>query len=295
MKNIYGFSIFFTLVGLWITTKLPVDLEPMLGFIFILSFGMIHGSNDIMIINQFYDSSKTQFLKNLFIYLSIVSFAVIVFYFFPVLALGLFVLFSAYHFGEQHLQYTLLSHNVILKKIFFFSYGLLILFMIFNFQKENVFEIIYQITSYKLKNIFALEVIIILLIILIILTSHATYNKSIKYSYALRELFSLLVLGIVFKVSTLIWSFTIYFIFWHSIPSLMDQITFIYGDLNKNSVLKYIKAALPYWLISLFGITLLFLIFKNEKHFHSLFFAFIAAVTFPHAVVMLKMFTKKRT
>jgi hypothetical protein len=58
--------------------------------------------------------------------------------------------------------------------------------------------------------------------------------------------------------------------------------------------LKYIKAALPYWLVSLVGIAVLFLIFKDEKHFHSLFFAFIAAVTFPHAIVMLTMFSKKR-
>jgi hypothetical protein len=47
-------------------------------------------------------------------------------------------------------------------------------------------------------------------------------------------------------------------------------------------------------LVSLVGIAVLFLIFKDEKHFHSLFFAFIAAVTFPHAIVMLTMFSKKR-
>lgn len=109
----------------------------------------------------------------------------------------------------------------------------------------------------------------------------------------LRELGLLLILGIVFKASSLIWGFTIYFILWHSIPSLLDQITFIFGDLEKKSIFKYAIAALPYWLISLIGISVLFLIFKNEKHFYSLFFAFIAAVTFPHAIVMLKMFTKK--
>jgi hypothetical protein len=57
--------------------------------------------------------------------------------------------------------------------------------------------------------------------------------------------------------------------------------------------MEYTKAALPYWLVSLFGMGLLYFAFKDEKHFQSLFFAFIAAVTFPHAIVMLKMFSKK--
>ena len=45
--------------------------------------------------------------------------------------------------------------------------------------------------------------------------------------------------------------------------------------------------------VSIIGIIILFYIFKDEKHFYSLFFAFIAAVTFPHAIVMMSMFTKK--
>jgi hypothetical protein len=38
----------------------------------------------------------------------------------------------------------------------------------------------------------------------------------------------------------------------------------------------------------------LYTVFSGEKHFYSLFFAFIAAVTFPHAFVMVKMFSKKK-
>ena len=57
--------------------------------------------------------------------------------------------------------------------------------------------------------------------------------------------------------------------------------------------IKYIKNAFPYWLVSIIGIIILFYVFRNEKHFYSLFFAFIAAVTFPHAIVMMSMFAKK--
>jgi Brp/Blh family beta-carotene 15,15'-monooxygenase len=166
--------------------------------------------------------------------------------------------------------------------------------MVFSFNIEAVIEIVYEITALKLKNIYALQVTLILLMILFLITVYAINKKQIPIKSVLKEVFSLLVFAIIFNSSSLIWGFTIYFIFWHSIPSLLDQIKFIYGDLKKKSVLKYIKAALPYWLVSLVGIAVIFLIFKDEKHFHSLFFAFIAAVTFPHAIVMLTMFSKKR-
>jgi Brp/Blh family beta-carotene 15,15'-monooxygenase len=224
-----------------------------------------------------------------------VTAAILIFYLIPVLALVLFILFSAYHFGEQHWEEVLSNLSLPLQKFFFFCYGLLILYLVFLFNVEAVINIIYEITSLELDNIYASELTQILFVILFLITGHAVYKKQIAIKSVLRELFSLLVFAIIFNSSSLIWGFTIYFIFWHSIPSLLDQITFIYGDLKKKSILKYFKAALPYWLVSLVGIAVLFLIFKDEKHFHSLFFAFIAAVTFPHAIVMLRMFSKKRT
>ena len=294
MKIIYSFSIVSSFMGLWITSLLPEAFELFLGFILIFTFGMVHGSNDIMIVDKLSKKTNSTFFKILSTYLIVVTAAILIFYFIPVLALVLFILFSAYHFGEQHWEEVLSNLNLPLQKIFFFCYGLLILYMVFLFNVEAVIEIIYEITSLELNDIYASEVTQILFVILFLITGKAVYKKQIAIKSVLRELFSLLVFAIIFNSSSLIWGFTIYFIFWHSIPSLLDQITFIYGDLKKKSILKYVKAALPYWLISLVGIAVLFLIFKDEKHFHSLFFAFIAAVTFPHAIVMLKMFSKKR-
>ena len=294
MKIIYSFSIVSSFMGLWITSLLPEAFELFLGFILIFTFGMVHGSNDIMIVDKLSKKTNSTFFKILSTYLLVVTAAILIFYFIPVLALVLFILFSAYHFGEQHWEEVLSNLSLPLQKFFFFCYGLLILYLIFLFKVEEVIKIIYEITSLELNDIYASEVTQILFVILFLIIGKAVYKKQIAIKSVLRELFSLLVFAIIFNSSSLIWGFTIYFIFWHSIPSLLDQITFIYGDLKKKSILKYVKAALPYWLVSLVGIAVLFLIFKDEKHFHSLFFAFIAAVTFPHAIVMLKMFSKKR-
>jgi Brp/Blh family beta-carotene 15,15'-monooxygenase len=295
MNNIFKFSIVTSFLGLWITTHVPENFELALGFILIFTFGMIHGSNDLLIMNKIFEKSKyySKF-SILTAYLLIVLLAVLVFYLLPALALSLFILFSAYHFGEQHWEQIFIKCNNSLKSVFYFCYGMLILYLLFTFNDTGVKSIVFEITGFKITNLFKLPILITLGCFIGIVLALELYSKRLTIEIVLTELFSLLVLAIIFNSSSLIWGFTIYFILWHSIPSLAEQIKFVYGDFKLESTLKYCKSASPYWIISLIGMIVLYTIFSDEKHFYSLFFAFIAAVTFPHAFVMVKMFSKKK-
>jgi hypothetical protein len=51
----------------------------------------------------------------------------------------------------------------------------------------------------------------------------------------------------------------------------------------------YFKAAFLYWFVSLTGIALLYFLFRKEALFMALFFSFLAAITFPHVLVIMKM------
>jgi Brp/Blh family beta-carotene 15,15'-monooxygenase len=283
----------FSFLGLWITTLFPEDFELFLGFFLIFTFGMIHGSNDMLIVNKLTNLKKTSFIKTLAIYLIVVSTAVLIFYWLPGVALILFVCFSAYHFGEQHWEESLESITNTSKRLYFFAYGLFVLFMVFYFNEASVKMIVNEISGMTLNQLYTEHVLITLGVFMLSFLAVMLRQKEIKLNTVIAELFTLLVLVIIFKSSSLIWGFTIYFIIWHSIPSLLEQIRFAYGSLERKNIINYTKAALPYWLVSLVGMTLLYFVFKDEKHFYSLFFAFIAAVTFPHSIVMLKMFTKK--
>ena len=293
MKKNYRFSIVFSFLGLWITTLFPEDFELFLGFFLIFTFGMIHGSNDMLIVNKLTNLKKTSFIKTLATYLLVVSIAVLIFYWLPSIALILFVCFSAYHFGEQHWEESLESITNTSKRLYFFAYGLFVLFMVFYFNEASVKMIVNEISGMTLNQLYTEHVLITLGVFMLSFLAVMLRQKEIKLNTVITELFTLLVLVIIFKSSSLIWGFTIYFIIWHSIPSLLEQIRFAYGSLDRKNIINYIKAALPYWLVSLVGMTLLYFVFKDEKHFYSMFFAFIAAVTFPHSIVMLKMFTKK--
>ena len=295
MKNIFNFSIVTSFLGLWISTHLPENFELILGFILIFTFGMIHGSNDLLIVNKVLKNvNPYSKLTLLTAYLFIVSIAILIFYWMPSLAMILFMFFSAYHFGEQHWDHLFSKSNTSIKFIFYFSYGMLILFLLFVFNDAAVKSIVFEITGYEVTHLYSPYVLIVLGSSVGIVLSVEFLKKRLALELILKELFTLAVLAIIFSSSSLIWGFAIYFILWHSIPSLIEQITFIYGDTKTSSALRYCKSALPYWIISLVGMVILYAIFSVEKQFYSLFFAFIAAVTFPHAFVMLKMFSKKK-
>jgi len=295
MKKNYNLSIFLSFIGLWITSLFSNEFEIVLGFFLIFSFGILHGSNDILLINSFSDNkTKNVFIKILSSYLIIISSAVFLFYLLPGIALFLFILFSAFHFGEQHWEFKNISISKNLRNSFYFLYGLFILQILFMLNKDGVVTITEAITSHILPINLINYSFTINFIALLFLVFHL-YKKSETFKHILAlEVLYLIIFAVIFKVSTLIWGFTIYFILWHSIPSLHDQITFIFGDFNKINLFKYVKNAFPYWVVSLLGIAVVFYIFKDEQIFNAIFFSFIAAITFPHALVMNKMFTKNK-
>ena len=295
MKNLYNIVILLSFAGLWLTSYLSGSIEIILGFVLIFSFGIIHGSNDLLLINSMSNSKNKYSITSVFlIYILTVLATVITFYFFPSWALALFIVFSAFHFGEQHWEHHNLKFKKSLVSLYYLIYGMLILHSLFLLNLYDVIEVVKAITGYSVeKRVF--EYCFYVTIICFVLLSLFFSIKSAYFRVKLlTELFYLIIFVIIFKVSTLIWGFTIYFIFWHSIPSLFEQIKFIYGDFNKNTVLKYSAKAFPFWLFSVIGIGIMYFIFKDLTMFYAIFFSFIAAVTFPHSIVINLMFLTKK-
>ncbi|MDB9976624.1 Brp/Blh family beta-carotene 15,15'-dioxygenase [Flavobacteriaceae bacterium] len=250
----------------------------------ILTFGIIHGANDLLLIKEV--SKNYNFKLQFLYYIIMVGGFFLFFYKIPVLALITFVLLSSYHFGEH--QWTLFektkNHST---KPFYFFYGLTIFSLIFYFNLNQVTEIIFDITKAQLTEDFFFN--------LLISSSSITFlislfiYKHLKNQF-ITQIILLILLIITFKSSGLIWSFGIYFIFWHSIPSIKEQTIFIYGKAEKKSILNYFKKALLYWLLSIIVLLITYYFFRDsQSKLLSIFFSFLAAITFPHTFVVSKI------
>ncbi len=289
-----NYAIISSFFGLWINSYLSETGEVWIGFILIFTFGILHGANDLALINNVNGKDKSlHFYKVLLYYIIIVLCGAILFYIIPWLALSLFILVSGYHFGEQQWNEKLKLAINWVKFVFQMLYGLIILFLIFTFHDKEVQKIILAITSIEV-SVYSFSLVLKILFILFTLLSTFIYFKiELFKNYIFKELFFLVVFAILFKVTSLIWGFTLYFIFWHSIPSIMDQMKFLFGEVSLKNFKLYFRTAFVYWILSLTGIGLLYIYFKDQKIFNALFFSFLASITFPHVVVILKMFRKK--
>ena len=155
----FNFEIVASFFCLWLDSLLSNDAQIIVGFILILTFGILHGANDLLLIKKIdYNKEQISFQKTLLYYIIVVGLGSLLFWIIPWFALLLFIIVSSYHFGEQ--QWENLEKSSLFK-LFEFMYGLFILMLLFNFNIKEVQEVIQNITSIVVpKNYFTNGLII---------------------------------------------------------------------------------------------------------------------------------------
>jgi Brp/Blh family beta-carotene 15,15'-monooxygenase len=289
-KNIYNyqnFMIFFTFFLFWISIQFGEVVEDFLAYIMVISIGILHGANDLLILSTKEKIDKT-FKKNLLIYVSIIILCVLIYLFSPFVAILLFVLLSSYHFGEEHLSEQI-NVNFLFNAVYFLAYGLFIFSLLFYQSIFDVDTIMIELTGLTFTK-FQIEITLLVSTVFLFTGSlYLIFAKKNKFEVFVKEFFYLLLLFLVFKTSSLILGFAIYFIFWHSIPSIIHQIEFISGNLTKKNIFYYVKKAMIYWVISIAGLFALYQLVPQIKLFATVVFVILFAVTVPHTWVMHKM------
>lgn len=281
----FGISLFSIIFSLFT----PIWVQNLVAIVGILSFGILHGANDLKIIaKKTRQKEGATGFKFFVIYIGVVILGIVLFFFIPKIALLCFVLVSCYHFGEQH--WSGRSLDRLNPFVFYFSYGAIVFFSLFTFQYEQSAEIILQITGLTLAfQFFWIGLVVSFLAFLLCLI----LSKK-NLTHYLLELGLLVVLAFLFSNASLLFGFGLYFVLWHSIPSLNSQLKYIYKASTRNSLLQYLKAAALYWILALAGMLLFYYFVRvPEDQYLSIFFSLLAAITFPHAVVMSLMFHSK--
>ena len=290
MLKIFNSRISIICISLIVSYFVSDLYENILGFILILSIGVVHGANDLLIINK-YSKKETKRSEALyfFYYLTIVLLGFVFFYVFPSIALLTFVIVSIYHFGEQHWEVNLSkSDSVNLNKVFLFIFhGIIFFIIIFMNNLKIVNEVLSSFNINPLENYYLLLALIVFSVLYFLFL---LYLKNLrKYLFSEGIFFSLLFLLTI--NTTLIFGFAIYFIFFHSLLSIKDQIKFIYDDDNPKNIKKYIITSMPYFILALTFLLIFYLVVDFEKiNLLPIIFTFLAAITFPHVLVIEKMY-----
>lgn len=287
MKN---WILVLTFFCLWISTRFDAAAQQYLAYGIILTVGVLHGANDIMIIKYLSENKGVKYNSwpALTYYIGVIVVVFLLFYFYPPMALLSFISISAYHFGEQHFANQLtVKHR--LRHLLYATYGNVVLFTIFILNSNKVISIIFEITevsiSYQLLKWILIMSLSLFLLVLFLLKWKGRLKTNI-----VKELFFIAALFMVFRTADLLWGFAIYFVFWHSVPSLSDQIKLLNGDTNVSGILRYLKSSWVYWAVSILGLLLLCWVFhQNIDFLISVLIYFLAAITFPHVIIMSQL------
>jgi Brp/Blh family beta-carotene 15,15'-monooxygenase len=278
----YQISILVTFLFILVVPLLSDVFTDFLWGFAVLTLGILHGANDLEIISKSFKGKLNHlYFKSILVYILVVLLGAVFFFTLPGLALIIFVMFSSYHFGEEHWEDRLPIS--VANFVFYILYGAFLFFLMFSLQYEPVVEVIQKISGRLLPFEFFLYTAIGLGITLL---TTMLFHSSLR-PHLIKECLILVLLSGIFYVGSLLFAFAFYFVVWHSFPSLLNQLKFLYGDMNFKSFLRYFKHSIIYWLASLISLYLVYRYMDFEAdYFMPLFFSFLAAITFPHTIVM---------
>lgn len=290
MTKIIIFRIAVFIVFIIVSYLLSVNYQDILGFTLVLSVGLIHGANDLLIIkkNSKFTSNYSQF-KPFFTYIGVVFLGFTFFYFFPSLALATFIIVSIYHFGEQHLEAIPITRSLKnnYRVISIVSHGIILFTIIFM---NNINTVNNVFLSFKINFLSYNTLNIILITASIVYISTLFVNKHLT-SFIFSEILFFVLFYFLSLSSTLILCFSVYFIFFHSILSIKDQVKYIYGSNDSNSLKRYLLNSMPYFILAIIFLILFYNYTEiDNSDLLPIVFTFLAAITFPHVIVIEKMY-----
>ena len=282
----FRLTVFLSLFSLFLSNNLSGEYFYFACYALILTFGIIHGANDILILLKGKKTNNYTILNQTFKYFSIVLIICLIFFNLPTISMLFFVLFSAYHFGEQ--QWTIFENNNSSSlTLFYFTFGSLIFLILFTLNSKEVSDVIFDITAFYVpEHVYKISLISFIFInSIFLLINYKTLRQQLFH-----QLILFFVMLLVFAVLDLLPAFAVYFVFFHSIPSIMEQADYLFEDSSVKSFKKFIIKGLGYWIVAVLFLIILYVIIKDKIDFSlGIFFSFLAAITFPHVLVIYKM------
>lgn len=290
-------TLLFALMGLTATSILSY-LQIALLAIGTILIGIPHGAADNHVFYQLKKSNNFQTkVKFYSIYLSLITIVLLCWYIIPNIFLAIFLIYSAFHFGQSNWYYINKTERSAVKIIVYLLWGGFVLLtpILVNYSEsilviksispdsENIFEILKDFKYLIISVFITLNLVVILLF---------KKNNLLSPKEAVKETITLLSLTILYFTTPLYISFAVYWILYHSHSAFLDVINVV--QKKSEGIRGIIDKFLPLSIISIIGIILIFYLIsaEHQSQILAIFFVIIAALTVPHMLVMQMMYNK---
>jgi Brp/Blh family beta-carotene 15,15'-monooxygenase len=294
-RTIQIITIVMVIIGLSFPGSL-LKVELLLAVGMILLIGIPHGATDYLIFRNltqpFFGTRKMSlFYRNYLIVMAVYS---VLWWISPVSALLSFILLSAYHFGQSNWNY-LETDNKTIRATLYLGWGMFVTATPILFHFEAARPILSTILATDVPALSATmcwSLILGLLILNVWLLFYIWFYKLIRPRQLRDEFVNMALLLAVFWCTPLLLGFAIYFTFFHSLTSVMDQIQFFRKQYPEYNWKRYVKHTFPLTVAALAGLGLL--VFAQWQMGISpnvgLLFIFISIVTLPHMILIDRLY-----
>jgi beta-carotene 15,15'-dioxygenase len=262
--------------------------------------GIPHGATDHLIYQYHQPGQRTAYGRFFMVYLGTMALYSLLWYYLPLLSLLLFILISAYHFGQSQFLYLPLAERHPLKTLLYLAWGLFILLALIFFNPQASQEVLrHLLPAYTFSNALLHPLYTWGLGSLyggiMLLFGYLLARRIMKPRQFLWEVLNQMLLLSLFHYTSLWISFAVYFGLWHAIGSILAEVEIFRAEGRRFDLWTFAKAALPLSLASFAGIGLLLLAGTYLGSYFSvylLFFIAISTLTVPHMYYMQAFYAK---
>jgi Brp/Blh family beta-carotene 15,15'-monooxygenase len=252
----------------------------------LLTVGIPHGSIDHLLTNP--NLNKNGLLNFILKYIGIILCYILIWILLPVPALIIFLLMSAYHFGQSHFLNVSLTYHQ--KSTYFFT-GVFYLSVILWGDYSNTALILNTIAPVDEYEIFGWPVILASFSISNFLVFKSQSGKGVLL------MIEMVFLGTLLYYLPLLVGFILYFGFWHALPSMNVEYKALKKHFSKKPFTRFVGKMVPFTAISIVGIVLVIALLyprSEPEELVLLFFVLISLISAPHVWFMNRFLEAKK-
>ena len=261
----------------------------------IILFGIPHGSLDNIL---FLSKNKISVFKFYFVYLLIAFIYLIAWIWWPYHSFILFLIISAYHFGESHFSDYKLDFKA--KNFVFIVWGLFLMSSLLYLNSSELIETTqFFFDTKQFSSIYSDKIISYLfytsLFSTCIMLIFLVYKKFISTEDMFSEIFQYFLIFITFYLFPIIIGFTLYFVFIHSFRSLYHEFMYLKKIKKNINFFSFIKLLIPHSIAAYFFTFLIcYASFNNHINISlpMVILIIVSVITLPHALVMSNFYNK---